>query len=160
MIFLYSFKKHVVPLIIINDIYFLAMVDVKTNCFGTVDMDHNMIMSPNYPNEYPHDLNCTWKLIVPLGNRIQLHFEKFSIYKSYDYMTIYDGSQNKNNILATLSGEFSHDLHSNGSRLVLHFETSKKNEKFIGFQIQYDDTINILFPTIFNKIIFMLYIHF
>ena len=78
--------------------------------------------------------------------------EKFSTYKSYDYMTIYDGSQNKNSILATLSGEFSHDLHSNGSRLVLHFETSKKNEKFIGFQIQYDGTINISFPTIFNKI--------
>ena len=128
------------------------MVDVNTNCFGTVDPDHNLIMSPNYPQEYPHDINCTWKLVVPQGNRIQLHFEKFSTYKSYDYMTIYDGSQNKKNILATLSGDLSRDLHSNGSRLLLQFETSKKNEKFIGFQIEYDGASNITFSTVFNKI--------
>ena len=38
-----------------------------------------VIESPNFPNAYPHNRNCTWNIIAPLGNRINLTFSHFDV---------------------------------------------------------------------------------
>ena len=114
------------------------MVDVETNCLGTIDKDNYLIMSPNYPDEYPHELNCTWKLSAPLGKRVLLHFDNFTTSDGNDFLTIYNGIEDKNKIIASLSGDFAQDIYSTGSKLFLRFTTTKKNDIFRGFSILYE----------------------
>ena len=38
-----------------------------------------MIESPNFPNVYPHNRNCSWTIVAPLGNRINLTFSHFDV---------------------------------------------------------------------------------
>lgn len=38
-----------------------------------------VIESPNFPNNYPHNRNCTWTIAAPLGNRINLTFSHFDV---------------------------------------------------------------------------------
>ena len=111
---------------------------MSTNCYGTINSGRNLIRSPNYPDEYPQELNCTWELKVPLGKRILLHFDKFDTYEKFDYLIVYDGPQNEDKILASLSGKILKDIQSTSSKLSLRFATAKKNEIFTGFQIRYD----------------------
>ena len=117
---------------------------MSTNCVGTVDKDQSLILSPNHPNEYPHELNCTWKLRVPQGKRILLHFEKFDTYEKFDYLVIHDGSNDEDEILAALSGKFLQNIQSTGSKLSLRFTSTKNNEHFTGFQIRYEGTKRFL----------------
>ena len=119
------------------------MIDVETNCFGTIDKENSVIMSPNYPKEYPHDLNCSWLLSVPLGERVLLHLENFTTYDDNDFMMIYDGADSESNVIASLSGNFSQDISSTGSKILLRFITTKKNEIFGGFRIRYEGKYTI-----------------
>ena len=49
----------------------LTLTDTQTS--GTV-------MSPNYPGNYPHNVDCVWLITAPASERIQLDFiEQFGI---------------------------------------------------------------------------------
>jgi len=37
------------------------------------------LVSPNHPNNYPDDTNCTWTIGVHYGRSIQVNFTAFSI---------------------------------------------------------------------------------
>lgn len=34
------------------------------------------ITSPNYPQNYPQNIDCTWVIIVPNGEAVQIDFEE------------------------------------------------------------------------------------
>lgn len=38
-----------------------------------------VIESPNFPNVYPHNRNCTWTISAPLGNTINITFSHFDV---------------------------------------------------------------------------------
>merc|ERR1712136_469185 len=50
---------------------------ITSNCSGTENKEKRTITSPNYPNQYPSNTNCVWKLIAPTGQNIRLHFTSF-----------------------------------------------------------------------------------
>ena len=50
----------------------LNWVSVEPDCGGFVRGSHGTITSPNYPNGYPHNRDCLWKIIGERGKRIQV----------------------------------------------------------------------------------------
>ncbi|XP_059613843.1 cubilin homolog [Phlebotomus argentipes] len=52
----------------------------NTNCNREIEsVEETIIESPNFPNAYPHSLNCLWTIRVPLGNRISITFLHFDL---------------------------------------------------------------------------------
>eukprot|EP00795_Rhopilema_esculentum_P014104 gene14104-5092_t len=76
----------------------------KAACGGTFMANNGMITSPNYPSFHPVDIECVYKITVPVGNKIQMYFREFNIEVhsrcQYDYLEIRDGSSDS----ATLVG--------------------------------------------------------
>ena len=59
--------------------------------------------SPDYPQHYAHDLDCSWTITVSAGYYIYIHFEHFHLedggsHCPYDYVQIFDGSLASNPI--------------------------------------------------------------
>ncbi len=38
-----------------------------------------VIESPNFPRPYPHNRNCTWTIVAPRGNTLNLTFSHFEV---------------------------------------------------------------------------------
>jgi cubilin len=51
----------------------------KTFCNRTIEMNSGVLESPNFPGQYPPDMDCSWKIVVPKGNRITLQFSHFNL---------------------------------------------------------------------------------
>jgi cubilin len=51
----------------------------KTLCNRTIEMNSGVIESPNFPNQYPHDYDCSWTIVVPKGNQINMQFSHFEL---------------------------------------------------------------------------------
>lgn len=51
-----------------------------------------VITSPNYPDNYPHQRECTWTITAPEGNQILLNVTNFSLENhpncNYDFLEI------------------------------------------------------------------------
>lgn len=37
------------------------------------------IESPNYPSPYPHNAECEWKIVPPMGNRVFMEFSNLDL---------------------------------------------------------------------------------
>lgn len=49
----------------------------STTCNRTIYMDSGVIESPNFPNNYPNNLDCAWTIVVSKGNKINMQFSHF-----------------------------------------------------------------------------------
>ncbi|KAF2368216.1 EGF-like domain, partial [Trinorchestia longiramus] len=50
-----------------------------SSCRNDLTGPHGVIESPNFPDPYPHDRNCSWTIRAPLGNSIRLAFSHFEV---------------------------------------------------------------------------------
>lgn len=61
-------------------------------CGGTYFTSKGVLQSPNYPNNYPHNKECTWIISVPTGQQIKLNVTDFNLEGGsrcyYDYLEI------------------------------------------------------------------------
>ena len=62
----------------------LTYSEVHVTCGGQLSLTNSFtsgtFTSPNYPGEYPHNVDCVWVITAPAGERIQLDFiEQFAI---------------------------------------------------------------------------------
>lgn len=48
-----------------------------TDCNRVLKGPRGVITTPNFPNPYPHDRNCTWVIEAPQGNSINASFSDF-----------------------------------------------------------------------------------
>ncbi|XP_070175573.1 delta-like protein D [Littorina saxatilis] len=48
--------------------------------------------SPNHPNQYQNDMDCTWQITVQSNYVIQLTFSNFSLEASFDCVDILEGT--------------------------------------------------------------------
>ena len=53
-------------------------------------MGSGIIESPNFPDPYPHNRNCTWTIIAPLGNNISATFSHFDVEEGTHRGCVYD----------------------------------------------------------------------
>lgn len=65
-------------------------------CGGTFNgKTSGEIVSPNFPNNYPLGITCTWKIVVAEGSVVKLYFETVETEKTYDTITITDSYTNE-----------------------------------------------------------------
>ncbi|CDW53687.1 cubilin [Trichuris trichiura] len=97
------------------------------------------LTSPNYPNLYPHSLNCYVKLSAPTGYKISLFFKSFMLERSMkgqceaDYLTISESNGKK----ATYCGwSLPPTMRSATNELALHFATDAF-VNYMGYKLTY-----------------------
>lgn len=71
-------------------------VSYQTICNNVLTKMRGVIESPSFPNPYPHNHNCTWRVEAPLGNNISLAFSHVILENStdcrYDYVELLEES--------------------------------------------------------------------
>ncbi|KAM8810851.1 cubilin [Eudromia elegans] len=69
----------------------------SSSCGGTFHMERGAFSSPGYPEPYPLDTECVWKIVSSPGNRLQLSFIAFQVEESdgctKDYLEIREGNE-------------------------------------------------------------------
>uniref|UniRef100_A0A3Q2TAZ9 Cubilin n=1 Tax=Fundulus heteroclitus TaxID=8078 RepID=A0A3Q2TAZ9_FUNHE len=100
------------------------------------------ITSPNYPQNYPQNMDCIWLITVPNGEAVQIDFEEeFYIEPtsscSFDFLELRDGSSFNSDLISRLCGSTRPSTqHSKGSSMLLRFRTdSSVTHK--GFKAKY-----------------------
>ncbi|XP_054606293.2 scavenger receptor cysteine-rich domain-containing protein DMBT1 [Nothobranchius furzeri] len=100
----------------------IASAGAVSNCGGYLYSSSGNFMSPNYPNNYPNNLDCVW-YIRPGSQIIQLDFYDVSTECRYDDIYVYDGSSTGDRLLGRFCNTSSTILHSTGSYLTVRFRT-------------------------------------
>lgn len=65
--------------------YFFTADD---GCGGTLRGQSGVITSPNYPQEYNNNADCTWTVLAEPGDTIALVFSDFQLEEDYDVLEI------------------------------------------------------------------------
>uniref|UniRef100_A0A3Q3W0B5 Cubilin n=1 Tax=Mola mola TaxID=94237 RepID=A0A3Q3W0B5_MOLML len=87
------------------------------------------ITSPNYPQNYPQNIDCIWAITVPNGEAVRLDFEdEFYIEPAdscqHDYLELHDGPTLNADVISRLCGNTRPSTqHSSGSSVLLRFRT-------------------------------------
>eukprot|EP00058_Branchiostoma_floridae_P015726 XP_002601214.1 hypothetical protein BRAFLDRAFT_81990 [Branchiostoma floridae] len=100
--------------------------------------DTGTFTSPNYPNNYPENLNCRYEISVTPPKVIRLTFTEFDLEDGYDRVYVYDGSTTDSAFeIAPLTGSRIPDpVTSTGSSMTVKLVTDHSiNMK--GFQADY-----------------------
>ncbi|KAG5286674.1 hypothetical protein AALO_G00017520 [Alosa alosa] len=110
-------------------------------CGGLLDRSPGSLTTPNWPEkDYPAGVTCTWHIVAPQNQIIQLKFEKFDVerdnYCRYDHVAIFNGEEASD---ATRIGRFCGDsppapIYSDGNHLLIQFlsDLSLTADGFIG----------------------------
>ena len=75
----------------------------KGKCGGNLSSPNGTFSSPSYPDNYPDNQDCTYKISQPIGTYAVLIFHVMDIDGS-DYLQIRDGSSRSSLVLKNLSG--------------------------------------------------------
>ncbi|KAJ3611231.1 hypothetical protein NHX12_021247, partial [Muraenolepis orangiensis] len=102
-------------------------------CGGFIHLNHNdppgYITSPNYPQNYPQNIDCIWVITAPNGESVQVDFEgDFYIETTssclHDYLEVRDGATSDAVSMGRLCGPTRPSTQwSTGSALLLRFRT-------------------------------------
>lgn len=99
--------------------------------------------SPNFPNSYEPDLDCSWVITANRGEQIQLNITDFVLENNkcqYDYLEIRNGKTFNSPIIGTYCGmEIPRQIISHTNNLYLHFK-SDSSRSYSGFQIFWEAT--------------------
>ena len=86
-------------------------------------------MSPAYPQFYPPDSDCTWKISVPLKHKVELTFDSIRLEPRYDYVDVYDGPSASSTRLARLYGIRNPGrLLASGNQMLVRFRSDENVE--------------------------------
>lgn len=57
----------------------ILLIIYTAACGGTLTAPEGNITSPSYPDNYPKNKRCLWKITGPRGQRISLKFDNFQL---------------------------------------------------------------------------------
>ncbi|KAM4028087.1 cubilin isoform 1-T1 [Anomaloglossus baeobatrachus] len=98
-------------------------------CGGDINGITGAIHSPNYPNLYPHNRACEWRITVPEGRRVTLTIHDLQLQDhqscSEDYVAVYNGYRHQSPLLEKLCGNLAPDtiIRSSGNTMKVSFIT-------------------------------------
>uniref|UniRef100_K1QIU3 Deleted in malignant brain tumors 1 protein n=1 Tax=Magallana gigas TaxID=29159 RepID=K1QIU3_MAGGI len=99
-------------------------------CGGTFNgKTSGEIVSPNFPNNYPLGITCTWKIVVAEGSVVKLYFQTVETEKTYDTITITDSYTNE-----FIDNKKGYTVTSTGNRVTVLF-TADENDSEQGFKL-------------------------
>ena len=113
-------------------------VELSGTCGGTYDDSTSSsytIRSPNYPKNYDNRADCSWLITALKETTFVLTFMEFETEKRYDYLFIYNGSNDEGIQLEKLSGNsIPSSIRFTGRTMYLKFRSdSQFNKK--GFKL-------------------------
>ncbi|XP_066537711.1 procollagen C-endopeptidase enhancer 2 isoform X2 [Hoplias malabaricus] len=109
-------------------------------CGGLLDKPGSL-KTPNWPDrDYPAGVTCSWQIVAPQDQIIELKFEKFDVERDnhcrYDHVAVYNGREpSETQRIGRFCGDSPPPLiYSNGSRLFIQFvsDLSLTADGFIG----------------------------
>ncbi|XP_077124414.1 cubilin [Ranitomeya variabilis] len=98
-------------------------------CGGYINGITGTLNSPNYPNLYPHNRVCEWRITVPEGKRVTLTIHDLQLQDhqscTNDYVAVYNGYRHQSPLLAKLCGNIAPDtiIRSSGNTMKVSFIT-------------------------------------
>ncbi|XP_026144649.1 CUB and sushi domain-containing protein 2 [Carassius auratus] len=108
-------------------------------CGGNLTGPSGLILSPEYPEPYPHGRECDWTVTVMPDHIISLTFNHFSLEPSYDFLHIYDGPDSLSPLLGSFYGtDVPEHIESSSNTLFLAFR-SDASLSSNGFVLQYTE---------------------
>ncbi|XP_060075561.1 cubilin-like [Ylistrum balloti] len=112
-----------------------------TVCNSRLTSFSGVIESPNFPEPYPHNRNCTWIIETSLGNTVNAAFSHFDVEThhscSWDYLQIRDGELITSPSLGKFCGTNLPDpVNSTSNKMLVQFmsDFSLANN---GFRLEY-----------------------
>uniref|UniRef100_A0A9J8ATL8 CUB and Sushi multiple domains 2 n=1 Tax=Cyprinus carpio carpio TaxID=630221 RepID=A0A9J8ATL8_CYPCA len=113
-------------------------------CGGNLTGPSGLILSPEYPEPYPHGRECDWTVTVMPDHIISLTFNHFSLEPSYDFLHVYDGPDSLSPLLGSFYGtDVPERIESSSNTLFLAFR-SDASLSSNGFVLQYTVSVNEL----------------
>lgn len=61
-------------------------LNYRTQCNRTLVGRYGVIESPNYPNPHPHNMNCNWHILGPMGNNLTVTLTALALETGIDCM--------------------------------------------------------------------------
>ncbi|MEE6478135.1 hypothetical protein FKM82_011752 [Ascaphus truei] len=110
-------------------------------CNDVILTREGIITSPGYPEDYPDNLSCQWRIIAPLRSIVHLDLQDFKTEGNtsgcQDKLLVYDGVGESKTLLGTFCGEMhSYSMKSDGPEMTLVFITNS-NVTMRGFTLRY-----------------------
>ncbi|XP_034622788.1 CUB and sushi domain-containing protein 1-like [Trachemys scripta elegans] len=106
-------------------------------CGGTLTNMGGVILSPGFPGNYPSNLDCTWKILLPIGYGAHIQFLNFSTEANHDFLEIQNGPYHTSSMIGQFSGtELPPSLLSTTHETLIHFY-SDHSENRQGFKLAY-----------------------
>ncbi|KPP78873.1 hypothetical protein Z043_101591 [Scleropages formosus] len=66
----------------------ILQLSADDGCGGTLRGQSGVITSPNYPQDYNNNADCTWTVLAEPGDTIALVFTDFQLEDDYDVLEI------------------------------------------------------------------------
>ncbi|XP_032808661.2 CUB and sushi domain-containing protein 3-like isoform X1 [Petromyzon marinus] len=107
-------------------------------CGGTMTEFNGIILSPDFPGNYPSNVECHWKIELPIGYGVYLQFENFTTELDHDYLEIRTEIAQVSSTIGRFSGPtVPAALLSTTHRTTMHFHSDYSQSK-PGFKIFYE----------------------
>ncbi|XP_003786834.1 cubilin [Otolemur garnettii] len=105
-------------------------IDASTACLEDHTSESGTLTSPNYPNDYPNNWECIYRITVESSQQIALHFTNFSLEEAFggnchsDFLEIRDGGYETSPLLGIYCGSnLPPTIISHSNKLWLKFQS-------------------------------------
>lgn len=94
------------------------------SCGGEISIglqSSTVLQSPNYPSNYPENINCKWVITAPQNSRVRISFNNFATESDYDTVELCSAQCcEASTSLVTLSGQLNSSMrqHSSSSNIL------------------------------------------
>uniref|UniRef100_A0A4W2EWQ3 CUB and Sushi multiple domains 2 n=1 Tax=Bos indicus x Bos taurus TaxID=30522 RepID=A0A4W2EWQ3_BOBOX len=106
-------------------------------CGGTVEDMEGVILSPGFPGNYPSNMDCSWKIALPVGFGAHIQFLNFSTEPNHDFIEIRNGPYETSRMMGRFSGsELPSALLSTSHETTVYFHSDHSQNR-PGFKLEY-----------------------
>ncbi|XP_019343511.2 CUB and sushi domain-containing protein 2 isoform X1 [Alligator mississippiensis] len=106
-------------------------------CGGTAEEMEGVLLSPGFPGNYPSNMDCSWRISLPVGFGAHVQFLNFSTEPNHDFVEIRNGPYDTSNVIGRFSGtEIPGSLLSTSHETTVYFHSDHSQNK-PGFKLEY-----------------------
>ncbi|XP_069921071.1 uncharacterized protein [Oryctolagus cuniculus] len=95
-------------------------------CGGAVEEMEGVILSPGFLGNYPNNMDCSWKITLPMGFGAHIQFLNFSTEPNHDFMELHSGLYKTSH---TMYFHSDHSWNRLGFKLEYQSKVTERREK-------------------------------